>query len=154
MFEKLGKSRTFLIYDEDEDFKVLAYFSLALQVLKIPDEFSNRQISKLDGFSAKIRGSKLTELPAILIGQLGKNEMFQELLTGDMLMQLCLSRLYEGQMSVGGRIIMLECKDVPYLIEFYGRYGFQKLEKDYEENEYIQMIKILQEDEIIEKDIT
>lgn len=38
-FEKLGKSRTFFIYDEDQDeFHILAYFTLALQVLKIPDK--------------------------------------------------------------------------------------------------------------------
>lgn len=38
-FVKLGKSRTFFIYDEDQDeFHILAYFTLALQVLKIPDK--------------------------------------------------------------------------------------------------------------------
>lgn len=38
-FEKLGKSRTFFIYDEDADiFKILAYFTLSIQVLKIPKE--------------------------------------------------------------------------------------------------------------------
>ena len=43
-FEKLGKSKTFLIFDEDEDeFKVLAYFTLALQVLKVPESLSNRK---------------------------------------------------------------------------------------------------------------
>ena len=37
-FEKLGKSRTFFIYDEDQDeFQILAYFTLAIQVLKIPE---------------------------------------------------------------------------------------------------------------------
>lgn len=47
LFEKLGKSRTFLIFDEgDEEFKVLAYFTLAPQVLKIPEKFSNRRIKK------------------------------------------------------------------------------------------------------------
>ncbi len=37
-FEKLGKSRTYFIYDEDaEEFCILAYFTLALQVFKIPE---------------------------------------------------------------------------------------------------------------------
>lgn len=45
---------------------------------------------------------------------------------------------------------MLECKDVPYIISLYESFGFQKLEKEYEEEELLQMIKILEEDEIIE----
>lgn len=37
-----------MIFDEDEEeFKVLAYFTQALQVLKIPESFSNRKIKKL-----------------------------------------------------------------------------------------------------------
>ena len=54
-FEKLGKSRTFFIYDEDkEGFTILAYFTLALQVLKVPEILSNRNIKNFDGFNAKI----------------------------------------------------------------------------------------------------
>ena len=45
---------------------------------------------------------------------------------------------------------MLECKDIPYIINLYEKFGFQKLEKDYNEDDYIQMIKVLEEDEIIE----
>lgn len=57
LFEKLGKSRTYLIFDEDEEeFKVLAYFTLAMQVLKIPEDLlSNRKTKFLDGFSSKIK---------------------------------------------------------------------------------------------------
>ncbi len=52
-FEKLGKSRTFFIYDENEDdFQILAYFTLAIQVLKVHDMISNRKAKSLDGFSS------------------------------------------------------------------------------------------------------
>jgi len=150
-FEKIGKSRTFLIFDEDaEEFSVLAYFTLALQVLKIPDNLSNRKIKLLDGFNAKIKGERITELPALLIGQFGKNDIHKADITGDELMQYCLSTMLEGQIRLGGRIFMLECKDVPYLLEFYKKYGFQKIEKDYDKDELLQLIRILQDDEIVD----
>lgn len=150
-FEKLGKSRTFLIFDEDEEeFKVLAYFTLALQVLKIPPNYSNRKIKEFDGFNAKISGEKITEFPAILIGQVGKNDLYKDKISGYDVMQYCLNTLLDGQMRLSGRIILLECKDVPYLIQFYRQFGFVRLEKDYQEDELVQLIKILQEDELIE----
>jgi predicted GNAT family N-acyltransferase len=153
LFEKLGKSRTFLIYDEDdEEFKVLAYLTIALQVLKIPESLSNRKIKNFDGFSAKINGKRITEFPAILIGQVGKNDLYKDKITGFEIMQYCLSTILDGQMRLGGRIITLECKNIPYLIDFYKQFGFVKLEKDYKEDELLQLIKILREDELIEKD--
>lgn len=153
-FEKLGKSRTFLIYDEDdnESFKVLAYFTLALQVLKVPDKLSNRKIKTLDGFNAKINGERITEFPALLIGQLGKNDLYKDSVTGDEVMQFCLGKILEGQYRLGGRIIMLECKDIPYLINFYKKFGFQKIEKEYNDGELLQLIRIIEEDEIIDSD--
>lgn len=151
-FEKLGKSRTFLVFDEDaEEPRILGYYTLALQVLKIPEEFSNRKIKVLDGFNAKINGEKVTELPTILIGQFAKNELYIDSgFSGDELMQYCLNTLLDGQQRLGGRIIMLECKDIPYLIKFYGNYGFTRLDRDYNEDEFIQLIRILKEEDYIE----
>lgn len=34
-------------------------------------------------------------------------------------MQCYLSTIYKGQERLGGRIIMLECKDIPKLLKFY-----------------------------------
>jgi len=151
-FEKLGKSRTFFIFDEDEDdFKILAYFALSIQVLKIPEGMiSGNKVKKLDGLSSNMRGSRITEFPTILIGQLAKNEMYSDVIKGSEVMEYCLATILEGQSRLGGRIIMLECKDIHYLIKLYEKFGFNLLEKDYNENEFLQMIKILSEDEIIE----
>lgn len=152
IFEKVGKSRTFLIYDEDsEEFNVLAYFTLALQVLRIPQSLSNRKIKDFDGFSAKIKGERITEFPTMLIGQVGKNDLHKGKITGYKLMQYCLNTLLDGQMRLGGRIVTLECKNIPFLIKFYTQFGFVKLEREYEEDELVQFIKILKEDELIER---
>lgn len=150
-FEKLGKSRTFIIYgEESEDLKILAFFTLAMQVLKIPESFSNRKIKEFDGFNAKINGSRITEFPAILIGQIGKNDIYNDEISGYEIMQYCLSTLLDGQMRLSGRIILLECKNVPYLINFYNQFGFEKLDRDYEKDELLQLIKILKEEDIME----
>lgn len=66
-------------------------------------------------------------------------------------MEYCILTLFKGQAILGGRIIMLECKDIPYIIKLYESFGFQKLEKDYDEGELLQMFKILEDGEIIEE---
>ena len=148
----MGKSRTFFIFDEEkEEFQILAFFTLAIQVLRIPEEMiSGRKAKFFDGFSSKINGVKITEFPAILIGQLGKNEMYSDLIYGTEILEYCLAKIFEGQARLGGRIIMLECKDIPYLIHLYKQFGFDVLDKDYEEGELLQMFKVLEEDEIVE----
>lgn len=152
LFEKLGKSRSFFVFDEDADeFQILGYFTLALQVLKIPEHLSNRKIKELDGFSSKAHGEQIAEIPAILIGQFAKNEAVAQKISGFDLMQYCLNMVLDGQMHLGGRIILLECKDIPYLIDFYGQFGFCKLEKDYQDDDLIQLIKVLHEEDMIEK---
>lgn len=123
---------------------------MAIQVLKIPESLSNRKIKDLDGFNAKINGEKITELPTILIGQLAKNDLHRDGITGFELMNYCLSTVLDGQEKLGGRIIMLECKNKSYLIEFYKKFGFIMLEKEYKEDDHLEFIKILSDDELIE----
>lgn len=154
LFEKVGKSRTFILYDEsnEEEFNILGFFSLALQVLKIPEGFSNRRIKELDGFNAKVSGEVIEELPTILIGQLAKNDTFKHALSGDDLMTCCLETILSGQQFLAGRIVMLECKDVPYLKEFYKGYGFHMLEDEYDPGDLHQFIRIIPEQEIIARE--
>ena len=66
-------------------------------------------------------------------------------------MQYYLNTVFDGQMHLGGRIIMLECKNISYLIQFYEQFGFVKLDKDYHDGELLQLIKVLREEELIEK---
>lgn len=76
--------------------------------------------------------------------------MFPGVISGSEILEYRLATILEGQVKLGGRIIMLECKDIPYLISLYEKFGFNVLEKDYEEGDLLQMIKILEETEIIE----
>ncbi|MDK2941247.1 MAG: hypothetical protein PWP56_760 [Acetobacterium sp.] len=45
---------------------------------------------------------------------------------------------------------MLESKDIPSLVQLYEIFGFKVLERDYQQNELLQMIKIIDEETIIE----
>jgi len=65
-------------------------------------------------------------------------------------MQYCLSTILDGQARLGGRIIMLECRHIKSLIDFYDKFGFKKLEKDYGKNELFQLFRILQENDLID----
>lgn len=72
--KKLGKSRTFIVCDENSnDFKLLSYFTIALQILKVPEaSIRSNYAKKLDGCSSNFHGTRITDFPAILIGQIGK----------------------------------------------------------------------------------
>jgi hypothetical protein len=149
IFEKLGKCRTFIIYDEENNkFEILGYFTLALQILKIPNRLSNRKIKILDGFSAKKDNEVITELPCILIGQFGKNYNCHTKITGAEIMSFCLNILFDGQEKLGGRLIALECKNVGYLIDFYKNFNFDLINQN-TTNELLQFIRVLNEDELI-----
>lgn len=148
-FEKLDKSRTYITFDGENN--IVAYFSIALSVFEIPIEFSNRKIKNFDGFSAKNKNKILTTLPAILIGQFGKNDEFKSSLSGEDLMKFCMDIILEARGLIGGRIVILECQDNSKLIDRYKGFGFERvsLDNDVEDisddkkNKQIQMIKLI-----------
>ncbi|WP_204355487.1 hypothetical protein [Acetobacterium sp. KB-1] len=61
-----------------------------------------------------------------------------------------LAKILEGQIRLGGRLIMLESNDIPSPVQLYEILGFKVLERDYQQNELLQMIKIIDEETIIE----
>jgi len=127
----------------------MGYFTIALSILNIPEKFSKRKIKRLDGFSSKINNKKLTEIPGILIGQLGKNTDSNKTIKGNDLMAYCMAAIYQGQHYLGGRIIILECKNNAYLKTFYERHDFNLLEKDYQKDELLVYTKIIDEKELL-----
>ena len=147
LFEKLGKSRTFLVVDES--FEIVGYFSLALSILDIPEILSNRKRKNLDGLSAKRNGELVEKIPSILIGQLAKNDLYSEKFSGNGLLEVCLSKILEGQKILGGRIIMVECKKKPELINFYEQADFTLTTKEINKEDLLVFHRILHEKEII-----
>lgn len=139
LFEKKHKSRTYLVVDELKlnagVFEILAYFSLAVQVLKIPDNLSKEKIKKLDGLY-----KNTSEIPVYLIGQLAKNDAHKDQIDGSEVINLALSIIMKSFKYVGGRIILVECDDNPKLIDYYTQSGFDYFQRD---EEFIHMIKFL-----------
>ena len=85
-FESLSKARTYLICDENQlmetnfcldQIVIYGYISIALKILSVPYDVSNRKRKEIDGLSAKIHGEQIKDFSCYLIGQLSKNSSVQ-----------------------------------------------------------------------------
>ena len=86
---------------------------------------------------------------APLIGQLGKNYTndYNALITGDELLNIACDTVKEAQRLIGGRLVYLECENIPSLINFYQRNGFFNFGRrklDREENDTLKGDYLLQ----------
>lgn len=151
-FEKLLKSRTYLVVDEQQfensDFKlkdliIYGYISLAVKVFTVPETISNRQRQQLDGFSAKEHGKQISNFPCYLIGQLARNSNVpKEIISDAELLQISYNIIGEAVKLVGGRNILIECHNDKKLVQFYLDNGFNKISQVPDENQtMIQMVR-------------
>lgn len=128
--QKKHLSRTSLIYAPFERYEVLVgYYSLALQVLALDKQLSKATRQKITGF----KDAQKENTPVFLIGQLGKNfyNGYDSLISGEDLFAEAIKDIKEAQKLVGGRLIMVECKDDEHLKKFYGNtLGLMKMECD------------------------
>lgn len=149
-FERLSKSRTYLLLNQDEmlekDFSeliVYGYISVALKVVTVPETVSNRVRKELDGFGAKIHGAQITNFPFYLIGQLSRNSSVpHESISGVMLLNCANSVISNAVKAVGGRYMMIECKGNEKLIQFYQNNGYTEFNRVTDkDNIMVQMIR-------------
>lgn len=150
-YENLSKSRTYFIIDEEMlkltgKFNIIAYFSISIKVLEIPNDFSRNKIRKLDGISYQIHKKRISEVPAFLIGQLAKNDLYSESITGKQIIDFAVSRIYEAYKVVGGRVILVEAVDNDKIIDFYKENGFEIIRKD--EDKLIQLIRMVEQNNL------
>ena len=149
LFEKLNKSRTYLIFKKGTT-DILAYFTITISILKIVDEdISKKTLKKLDGISKEKK-----EFSVYLIGQLGKNDKFFNEISVKFILETAISYIYDANEIVGGRVILIETLNNEKLIKFYKENGFKilqkRLDKKIDKNtgkeiitEYVQMYKII-----------
>ena len=134
LFERLDKSRTYFIIDEEQytnpsfklkDLKIYGYFTLSLKIFVAPDEMSNRQRLALDGFSAKEHGKPIKNFPCYLLGQLARNSNVpKDSISGAYLLQTACEMTAEAVDVVGGRSLLVECQSSKNLVQFYLDNGF------------------------------
>ena len=148
-FEKLSKARTYLVLDQEQlknkekNLIIYGYISIALKILSVPQEMSNRMRKELDGFSAKIYGEQISDFPCYLIGQLSKNSNVKsEEISGKQLIDFAGDIIATSVEAVGGRYMMIECRNEEKLIQFYKNNYFSEVARIPDENQpMVQMIR-------------
>lgn len=142
----------FLTQQEDgvrnTDLTIYRYFALALKVLSVPQEYSNNKRKMIDGFGAKIRGEIISDFPCYLIGQLSRNSNVPEdSISGNELTEKAISVIKSSMISVGGRAVLVECRNKKKLISFYKENGFSLVDSDLDgEDKMIQMLMVIDEE--------
>lgn len=108
--------------EEMNELKVVAYFSLAMKTIKVPDNLnlSKNLKKKLGNLS-----DRDNNLVVYLIGQFGRHSDYNSaMISGSQMLQDCYALIQEARDVVGGRIILLECKPHPKLCAFYESQGY------------------------------
>lgn len=141
---------------------LVGYYTLAIKHFVIKNAVVKSKSGKNINSKLRHRINKFAQndvdtgqyiISAPLIGQLGKNDNYANLISGDILLQYACDKVKEIQAAAGGKIVYLECEDKPALIDFYSRNGFYNFgrrnleydEKDSFKGQYlIQMLKYLQ----------
>ena len=119
------------------------YISIALKILSVPQDMSNRMRKELDGFSAKIHGDLISDFPCYLIGQLSKNSNVRsDGISGKQLIGFASDIIATSVEAVGGRYMMIECRNEEELIQFYKDNYFREIARIPDENQpMVQMIR-------------
>lgn len=151
-FERLAKSRTYLIVDQDQlqergmslnRLTIYGYISLAIKVLTVPEGTSNRTRQKIDGLSAKACGKPLSHFSCYLIGQLARNSCVSKTsISGVELLNFAYDIIASAVEAVGGRYILIECHDNEKLVQFYLDNDFEVLSRiPDEDKKMVQMLR-------------
>jgi hypothetical protein len=135
-FERRDKSRSYLIID-DKTNALLGYFTLSLKALPFRKGVSKSVIKGIDGFSRDIGAVGI-----ILIGQFGKDKELAKEVDGKHLFDICMETVYRAQRIIGGRFVLLECREIEKVVSFYSRQGFESLQYD-KSDKYLQMVRRL-----------
>jgi len=137
-FDARHKSRTYLLIDSErynEEARVLGFYTLTMKTLELGNTLSKSTVKRIDGFSKDVLATE-----AILLGQLGKNQNYQDDIDGQAIIKEVIATVYEIRNLAGGRIVFLECDENPKLVDFYSRHEFEPLQKS---GDYLQMIRYL-----------
>lgn len=128
-FDALDMARTYLVFDKNFD-NICGYYALAPKSITIKQQDwrkigkDARKILNPMGYHDKQHDQNI---PAILLGQLGKNFASNIQIEGDELIKLAFSTIDDISNQVGGRYLYLEADDNAHLSEFYTRNGFSFL---------------------------
>lgn len=142
-FEKDGIGKTYLVVDaesvREKEPRIVGYFTVALDFLKVLDTVDRDQREKLTGSKQKkARG-------CYLIGQLGKNDDYRKAIEGSALLDYAMNIIANASHFVGGRFVLVDCEPKSKLIEFYEENGFKCIQTRKDEkgtvlNQYVRLL--------------
>lgn len=127
LFDKQGFSKTHLVYTSYKNEMVLVgYYALAYKsfVIKSGSKISSSLKKRIAKFGQYDKELKQYVVSAPLIGQLGKNDKYRDLISGDALLYCACKTVKSVQALVGGKFVYLECEDKLKLVDFYKSNGF------------------------------
>lgn len=162
VFDRQNLSKTHLVFTSfQQELVLVGYYTIANKSLVIKNTSnqgkSDKKLSKnlkrrINKFAQLNKDTNQYVLSAPLIGQLGKNDRYKTLISGDILLSYACDTVKRAQSLIGGKIVYLECEDKPCLLDFYYRNGFVNFGKrylEYDEKDdlngtyLIQMVKYL-----------
>ena len=156
IFDRQGLSKTHLVFTSyRKEMVLVGYFALVNKNFVIKNgstKISKRQKQRIAKFAQYDRDTNQYVISAPLIGQLGKNYNYRNLISGDILLEYACNVVRDAQALLGGKLVYLECEDVPQLLDFYSNNGFFNFGKRYLEADekdtlngtyLIQMLKYL-----------
>ena len=120
-----NKTRSFIVEAPNSSSDLLGVFSLTLKVIKM-DDLSSSQKKKLLISGKRSAAKHISEIPAILIAQFGKNYNADKRISGDDLMDLVLIQIQKAREIIGGQTIVLDSVNHDKVINFYENFGFTK----------------------------
>lgn len=119
LYEQAHLARTFLVFKHiNQQTYLVGYFSLAMKHILFKEHVSRKVRKQLSGNSGR------KDCAVFLIGQLGKNYIDSSLITGSELLNLAIQYVLKSWRLVAGRAILVECKDILHLRQFYEQQGF------------------------------
>ena len=104
-----------------------------LKGLTLDASVSETKVKQLQGFGKTDR-----VIPVILIGQLGKNDRFRSEISGQYILEQIFKVVSRIQYFAGGRLALVECRNVQKLRAYYEANDFSLLQI---QNGYLQMIR-------------
>lgn len=129
-FERVGVSRTSLVFDDYHGQVVIAgFFSLSNKPMILIEDtwnrLSNSTKKKLIPMGYKDKHF-FHSVSSILLGQISKNFAYDDgcLIKGDELLQLTFEHVKTASRLIGGQVLYLEAEDDTKIDSFYTRNGF------------------------------
>lgn len=125
-FNKQRVAMTYLVYClNDSKLELVGYYTLANKCVSVPlKNISKTLQKKISKFAQYDEIGDSFQVPMPLIGQLGKDDLHVNVIEGDVLLEMALTKVREAQDIIGGKTTYIECSSEPKLEEFYKKNSF------------------------------